>query len=498
MLFNSSQFLLFLPIVLVVYYIIPKKIRYIWLLVSSYYFYMCWNYKHAVLLFITTTITYLGGRALETCNGKIEEYGKREKIKKWILSIGILLNIGILCYFKYTNFFMDNISILLKAIGIELKVPVIDILLPVGISFYTFQALSYLIDVYREDIYAEKNFLRYALFVSFFPQLVAGPIERSKNLLRQLSYHQPFSYTKIKEGFWLILYGFFLKIVLADRIAIYIDTVYGNYEQYQGMYLILAALLFSFQLYCDFYGYSVIAMGAAKMLGYQLVDNFNAPFLSGTIAELWRRWHISLNTWFRDYLYIPLGGSRKGKIRQYVNKIIVFFISGLWHGADWSFIIWGLLNGGYQMLGELLRPIRNWGVKVLGLKRECFSHKFYQIIATFFLFSFSGIFFRATTVEQAFGIIKNIVEQWNPWILLDGSLYSCGLDQKNFMLMVYSILILIFSDLCKYKDIALREKIMEQEGWFRVLLAVGSILLLLLLGIWGTEYNQTGFIYFQF
>lgn len=498
MLFNSLEFLIFLPIVLLIYFILPGKIRYIWLLISSYYFYACWNYKHLLLLFVTTVITYVGGRLLEFCNTNIGEADRRAKRKKLIVTLGILSNLGILCYFKYTNFFIENVQALLSTAGIELKLSSIDVLLPVGISFFTFQALSYLIDVYRGDIYAEKNFLRYALFVSFFPQLVAGPIERSKNLLKQLSKPVNFCWENIKEGFWLMLYGFFLKVVLADRMAIYIDTVYGNYEKYQGIYLIVAALFFSLQLYCDFYGYSVIAMGTAKMMGYQLIDNFEAPFLSTSIEELWRRWHISLNTWFRDYLYIPLGGNKKGIFRQYINKIIVFFISGLWHGANWSFIIWGMLNGFYQMIGSMLKPVRNTCVKVLGLRRETFSHKLYQRIITFLLFSFSGIFFRAFTVEEAFGIIKNIGAVWNPWILFDGSLYQCGLEQKNFMVMVYSIVILLISDTCKYKKIRIREGLMKQEGWFRVVLAAGAILFILLLGIWGTSYDQTGFIYFQF
>ena len=270
-----------------------------------------------------------------------------------------------LCYFKYTNFLLENLRNLFALIGIKLHIPEVDILLPVGISFFTFQALSYLMDVYRDEIYAEKNFLRYALFVSFFPKLVAGPIEHSKNLLKQLANPPKFDVENIKEGIWIMIYGYFLKVVLADRVAIFVDEIYGNYASYEGLYMVIATLLFVIQLYVDFYGYSTIAVGTAKLLGYQLIDNFNAPFYSRSIAELWRRWHISLNTWFRDYLYIPLGGNRKGKVRQYVNKVIVFFVSGLRHGANWTFVIWGMLNGLYQMIGEVLMPVRNKVVKVL-------------------------------------------------------------------------------------------------------------------------------------
>lgn len=336
------------------------------------------------------------------------------------------------------------------------------------------------------------------MFVSFFPQLVAGPIERSKNLLKQLANPPEFDAENIKEGLWIMIYGFFLKMVLADRVAIFVDSVYGNYNLYEGFTLVVATLLFSVQLYCDFYGYSTIAVGSAKLLGYDLIDNFNAPFYSCSIAELWRRWHISLNTWFRDYLYIPLGGNRKGKIRQYLNKIIVFFVSGLWHGADWTFVIWGMLNGIYQMVGEALMPIRNKLVKVFRLDRESASHKLLQTIITFLLFAFSGIFFRASDIGMAMGGLENMVASFNPWILVDGSLYDCGLERKNFGLMLFSIGVLFIADYFKYHGVSLRKKIMKQEWWFCWLLMSGSIVLILLFGIWGSVYDEAGFIYFQF
>ncbi len=498
MLFNSLDFLMFLPIVLLVTFILPKRIRYIWLLIASYYFYMCWNASYAILILFSTLVTYFGGLGIEWC--KKQDWGEDKTVrgKKLCVGLGFGLNIGVLCYFKYTNFLLDNVRSLFAMIHVELNIPEVDILLPVGISFFTFQALSYLMDVYRDEIYAEKNFLKYALFVSFFPQLVAGPIERSKNLLRQLANPPKFDVENIKKGVWIMIYGYFLKVVLADRVAIFVDEVYGNYSSYKGLYLIIATLLFAIQLYVDFYGYSTIAVGCARLLGYQLIDNFNAPFYSRSIAELWRRWHISLNTWFRDYLYIPLGGNRKGKVRQYVNKIIVFFVSGLWHGANWTFVIWGMLNGLYQMIGEALMPLRNRAVKVLQLNRNSFSHKLMQTIVTFLLFAFSGIFFRASDMEIAMGVIKNSAAAFNPWILVDGSLYSCGLDQKNFTVMLLSILILFTGDFFKYRGISLHKKFMEQEWWFRWIVMSGSIVLILLLGIWGTAYNEASFIYFQF
>lgn len=353
-------------------------------------------------------------------------------------------------------------------------------------------------DVYRDEIYAEKNFFRYALFVSFFPQLVAGPIERSKNLLKQLAVPAKLDADKFRDGLLLMLWGYFLKIVLADRIAVFVDAVYGDYQTYAGWYLIVATVLFAVQIYCDFYGYSVIAMGAAEILGIQLMENFDAPYFSRSAAEFWRRWHISLSTWFRDYLYFPLGGSRKGKVRTQINKMIVFFVSGLWHGAQWNYVIWGGLNGLYQVAGELLMPVRDRAVKILHLNREALSHKWMKIAVTFFMIDFSWIFFRANSVREAFSIIKNMFTVRNPWILFDGSLYTVNLDSKNFQIIIWSILILLAADFCKYRGIKIREVLQKQEYWFRWLLIAVSASLILLLGVWGSAYNEANFIYFQF
>lgn len=278
--------------------------------------------------------------------------------------ICILLNLGILGFFKYFQFGISILNHLLSYIHIDEINWEYDILLPVGISFYTLQALGYLIDVYRGDIYAEKNFLRYALFVSFFPQLVVGPIERSKNLLVQLRVLQPFSYENLRKGALYVLYGLFLKMVIADRAAIIVDTVYQNSVEYSGFYVIVATMFFSIQIYCDFYGYSTIARGSALIMGIHLMENFNAPYYARSIREFWRRWHISLSGWFRDYLYIPLGGNHEGKLRKQRNLLMVFTVSGLWHGASLAFVFWGILNGIYQVLENMLREIRESGQKL--------------------------------------------------------------------------------------------------------------------------------------
>ena len=489
--------MIFFPIVVLVYFILPKKVKQFWLLIASYYFYMCWNAKYALLILFSTAITYASGLLLELIKHRSWDDDRKVKYKKIVVALSFTLNLAVLFYFKYINFAFSIVGGIFRSIHIELHVPEFDIILPVGISFYTFQALSYTMDVYRDEIYAEKNFFRYALFVSFFPQLVAGPIERSKNLLRQLDKPQKFDFVRARDGFLLMLWGFFLKIVLADRIAVFVDTVYADYRTYEGAYLVVATLLFAMQIYCDFYGYSVIAMGAARILGIQLMENFDAPYLSVSVAEFWRRWHISLTSWFKDYLYIPLGGSRKGKIRKYFNKMVVFLVSGLWHGADISYVIWGGINGFYQVVGEILAPVRNKAVSMFGLHRDSLGHRLVHMAGTFLLVDFSWIFFRADGIN-ALRIIKHMITVKNPWILLDGSLFQCGLDSKNFGLMLLCLGILLFADYCKYKGIQIRNVIVKQDGWFRWFFIAFAVWGIVTFGIWGTQYNGANFIYFQF
>ena len=429
MLFNSIDFLIFLPIVLVIYYIIPMKYKHIWLLISSYYFYMCWNAKYVLLIFVSTVITYLSGILIDKVEKTWPDVNDIGKYKKLILALSFVSNLGILFYFKYINFTLDIVTRVLSKMNISMNVPVFDVILPVGISFYTFQALSYSVDVYRGEVAPEHDFFRYALFVSFFPQLVAGPIERSKNLLTQLREPRKFDFGYAFDGILLMLWGFFLKIVLADRIAIFVDTVYGDCEHYQGIYLIVATVLFAVQIYCDFSGYSSIAMGTAKLLGIELMDNFNAPYLSTSVADFWRRWHISLTSWFKDYLYIPLGGSRRGTFRKYINKMIVFILSGLWHGAQLTFVVWGAINGLYQVIGEVLMPIRKKVSDIIGINRNSEGVYALSVLATFALVDFTWIFFRADSLGRAIYIIKSILNTENIWTLFDGSLYNCGLDE---------------------------------------------------------------------
>lgn len=498
MLFNSIDFLIFFPVVVLIYFIIPDRIKYIWLLAASYFFYMGWNAKYALLLLFSTAVTYLSGIAMDAVGRKTESPEKRIKYRKLVVALSFILNLGILFVFKYLDFASDLLAFIISKAGLSVTIPRFDILLPVGISFYTFQALSYTMDVYRGEIYAERNFLRYALYVSFFPQLVAGPIERSKNLLKQLAVPTRFDHARALDGLYLMLWGYFLKIVLADRIAVVVSAVYDGYEIYPGWYLVVGTVLFAFQVYCDFAGYSTIAVGAAKILGIDLMENFNAPYTSMSIAELWRRWHISLTTWFRDYVYFPLGGSRKGRLRKDINIMIVFLVSGLWHGAGMHYVAWGGINGLYQVIGERLKPIREKTAVLLHVKTDVLSFRLYKVLATFLLTLFSDIFFRANDMAAAGTIIASIFTTHNPWILFDGSLYKLGLGAAEFRFMLICIGVLIFADIMKRMGISIRKIIGEQGYVFRVLFFVFAVTFLLTFGVWGPGYDANNFIYFQF
>ncbi len=498
MLFNSYEFLLFFPIVTLIYFLIPHKVRYIWLLIASYFFYMCWNAKYALILLFSTFVTYMSGLLIDKAEVKIQDEKKRKRYKKLFVALSFILNLSILFTFKYFDFAVDNINKVLAHMNMQLLSPAFDVILPVGISFYIFQALSYTMDVYRKDVKVEKNFLRYALFVSFFPQLVAGPIERSSNLLKQMYEKHKFDFARAKDGIILMLWGMFQKIVIADRIAIVVDTIFNNFPKYGGAYIIVGAVLFAFQIYCDFAGYSLIAKGAAKVMGFELMENFNSPYMAMSVAEFWRRWHISLSTWFRDYLYIPLGGNKKGKIRKYINIMIVFLVSGLWHGANWSYVVWGGLNGLFQVIGDLTKNLREKAVKLLHLNRDSASNKIWRILCTFTLVDLTWIFFRASGCKVALKMIKSIFTTYNPWILFDGSLYKLGIDEKSFRFMIISILILIIVDFVKWKGKTIRDWVQKQELWFRWTFYIVLIFTILIFGIWGSGYEESAFIYFQF
>lgn len=493
--FNSVHFFIFFPLVTLTYFIIPRKIRWIWLLFSSYYFYMSWNPKYSLLLAFSTIVTYLSGLLINSSNS-IKDERKSKQLKSFWLILSFIINLGILFLFKYFNFLSNILTKLGEISGISIVPPVFDILLPIGISFYTFQALSYTVDVYRGHIPCEKNLGKYALFVSFFPQLVAGPIEKSKNLLYQFNEFHEFDYNRIKRGLIRMLWGFFKKIFIADRLAILVNTVYNSPNDYVGFQIIIATVFFAFQIYADFSAYSDIAIGAANVLGFKLTNNFRQPYFSKSIKEFWRRWHITLGEWFRDYLYIPLGGNRKGKFRTYINIIIVFLISGLWHGASITFVIWGILHGVYQVIGNLLMPIKHYVIRKFNIATDVFSYKLAQVIFTFILVDFAWIFFRANSLGDI-KILFNHMFVFNPWLFTDGSLYNLGLNSKEFLASIIGILIILIINLLETK-IDLLDSLSHQNLVFRWLIYIVTILIILIFGVYGSGYSEQQFIYFQF
>jgi alginate O-acetyltransferase complex protein AlgI len=358
-LFNSIEFLLFLPTVFVLYWFVFNKnlkVQNSLILISSYVFYGWWNYRFLSLIFLSTIVDYTVGLNIPKQNS--------EKKQKLLLWCSVLFNLSVLGFFKYYNFFVDSWIDLFSSVGYEIKsVWTLNIILPVGISFYTFQTMSYTIDIYRNKLEPTKDFISFASFVSFFPQLVAGPIERASNLLPQILNRREFQYEQGVQGLRLILWGMFKKVVIADSLAPRVDDIFGNYQDLGGGTLWLGAIYFAFQIYCDFSGYSDIAIGSSKLFGFELKSNFKFPYFSRNIGEFWRRWHISLSTWFRDYLYIPLGGSQKGKWNSIRNIFIIFLVSGFWHGANWTFIIWGLFHS--ILFLSSLKPIGNIQIQLL-------------------------------------------------------------------------------------------------------------------------------------
>lgn len=386
MLFNSFQFVLFLPIAVLFYYVLPKRLKSFWLLATSYFFYGCWNASYIALIALSTLVTYLCALLVE----KAESMKNAAARKKLFVALSLVINLSILFVFKYYNFFALSVGRVFPGVAF----PTLNLLLPVGISFYTFQALGYTIDVYRGEIPAERNIITYALFVSFFPQLVAGPIESAKSLIPQLKTHNKFDAEKVKRGLVTMLWGYFLKLVIADRAAISVNAVYNaDVSATSGMPLAVATVLFALQIYCDFSGYSLIALGAARTMGFELMRNFEQPYLCASIGEFWRRWHISLSSWFRNYLYIPLGGNRCSSARRNLNLAIVFIVSGLWHGANWTFVMWGALHGLYQIAGRLTKTARDRLYGKLKIKTDSPFIKILRVVFTFSLVCFAWISF---------------------------------------------------------------------------------------------------------
>lgn len=467
MLFNSIAFLLFFPVVCLCYFALPSlKTRNLFLLAASYYFYMNWQPVYALLLFTSTEVTYLAARGIG--------YFKDSRTRRFCLVASLVLNLGILFLFKYYNFAAENLASLLHSCGLAVDFPSFAMLLPVGISFYTFQALGYSIDVYRKKTPVEKDFFTYALFVSFFPQLVAGPIERSTNLLPQFKEKHSLSYEDAMAGFRLMLWGYFLKLILADRCALYVDAVFNNVEHHNGGSFLLASLFFPFQIYGDFAGYSLVAIGVARVMGFRLMENFRRPYFAASVTEFWRRWHISLSAWFKDYVYIPLGGNRVSRSHCYFNVLATFVISGLWHGANWTFLIWGMFHGLLQCIERVLGfHKRRW----TGISRGA------HVLLTFCVVSLAWVFFRANSLTDAFVIIKGIFT----------GLAMPYLRLADFLAIGLALSLLFLKE--GIDEFGWKIRISEScFGAVRYLYMVAMIIYIILLGV----LNGDQFIYFQF
>lgn len=476
MLFNSIHFLFFFLIVTSLYFSLPHKFRWFLLLLASCYFYMAFIPVYILILGGTIIIDYFAGIWLEKTNGKR---------KKYFLIASVIANVGVLAVFKYYNFLNENLSVFLSSFGYKNSIPDLSIALPIGLSFHTFQAMSYTIEVYRGNQKAERNFGIYALYVMFYPQLVAGPIERPQNMLHQFYEKHKFVFERVVEGLKLILWGFFMKLVVADRLAIYVNAVYNNPTQHSGLTLAVATVFFAFQIYCDFAGYSNIAIGCAKVMGFKLMTNFNRPYFSASISEFWKRWHISLSTWFKDYLYISLGGNKVSIPRWYFNLFFVFAISGLWHGANWTFIIWGAVNGFYLVFAIVSEKWRNKFGRLIGLNRMPGTNKALQIIITFLLVCFSWIFFRANSVQDAFLIVNKIFS-------FSGDIYYPNFQQLFYSISAIAILLLIEFRQNYYFKTPLPFK---SGYWISEQLAYSALLIITLaIGV----FDGGQFIYFQF
>ena len=484
MLFNSVSFAIFLPIVFTAFWICPQRYRWAVLLIASYYFYMSWNVKYVVLILLATFISYITALLISRTEKKAKQ--------RIYLASALVVSLGILFVFKYFNFFSDIITSILHFLSFETEMVVLDVLLPVGISFYTFQAISYVIDVYRGQVEAEKHFGKYATFISFFPQLVAGPIERTGNLLHQIKKEYIFDYDQASYGLKLMAWGFFKKMVVADTMGKWVDFVYGDVYNFVGFSFVLATIMFGIQIYCDFSGYSDIAIGTAKLFSIDLMQNFCAPYFSASIKEFWSRWHISLSTWFRDYVYIPLGGNRCNKWRHARNLLITFLVSGLWHGAAWNYVIWGFLHGIGQIAeGFLTKHRRLPGVKDIGKSPIVWI----RVIFVFGFTMFAWIFFRISDMNSASFFFMHVLDGvGHPWLYIQRGFLHMGIHSEDIANLAIMLAVLFL-----YDYFSLKMDVLQCIGRLNIVFRWSIYIAFTLLMGYLLPLNSSGeFIYFQF
>lgn len=488
MLFNSPHFIIFFVVVTVLYFLSNVLWRQIILLVASCYFYMCFVPEYILILFGTILIDYIAGIYIERST---------IQYKRLLLASSIVANVGILMYFKYFNFLNESLTSIFNIFHSSNPIGNLSILLPIGLSFHTFQAMSYTIEVFRGNQKAEKNILVYALYVMYYPQLVAGPIERPQNILHQFYLNHSFDYARVTSGLRLMAWGLFKKVVIADRLSMMVDNIYNDVHSHKGIPLLLATLFFAFQIFCDFSGYSDIAIGASRVMGIKLMDNFNRPYVSKSVQEFWTRWHISLSTWFRDYVYIPLGGSRNGQFNTYINLFLVFLISGLWHGANWTYVVWGGLLALFIIISNIIKPFLS---KIF--TKETVLTSGLAIVVTFILIDFAWIFFRAKSLSDANYIIGYIFSGVKGQAIdifynvnnCRNALLYLGVGKVEFLIAILSIIAMeTIQYLCRNRKIEdSLVKLPFTLRWGAYILFITSIFL------FGVFDHKQPFIYFQF
>lgn len=529
MAFTSMQFVMFLVLAVAVYYLTPKRYRWVTLLVVNYVFYYFAGVKYFVYMFATTISTYiattkLGNMAAENkaaynaVKAELDRDGKKAwkadftKKKRRVLVPTLVFNFGILAVLKYSGFVSENLNALFAKISAPVELPVFHFLLPLGISFYTFQTMGYLIDVYREKVAPEKNIGKLALFISFFPTIVQGPIGRFQHLSKQLFEGNDFSYERTKFGVQLMLWGAFKKLVIADRASVLVDNVFGFPDTFGGTYVAVAALVYCIQLYGDFSGGIDIATGAAQIFGVDLEKNFERPYLATSIPDFWRRWHITLGAWFRDYVFYPLSLSKfftkvgkKGRqvLGNYIGKMlpvlipqfIIFFLIGIWHGAEWKYIAFGFYNGTLIVLGILFEePLRNLAEK-LHINTQCFSWHLFQILRTLVLVALGKIITRAAGFSISVSMMHSMIVNWDTDILFNGGLLQLGLDSKDLWVLVLASLVLLAVSIMQECGIKVRETLAKQNLYFRWAVYLCAVFSLIIFGVYGLNYNAADFIY---
>lgn len=532
MAFVSGSFLIFILLVCIVYFLVPKKMQWLVLLVASYIFYAFSGIKLLIFLILTTVVTFYTGRWLGKVNEQTSAYLDAEKKnltreekklyknkqvsrKRKILLCAILINFGILIFLKYFNFMADNINSIIGLFTTKAQIPVLNLLLPLGISFYTLQSVGYVVDVYRGKYKPDSNLPKFALFMSFFPQIVQGPIARYDQLAHQLYEQHHFEYNRVTQGIQLILWGFIKKLVIADRLAIIVDQIFNNYQSYEGIMLFIAGAGYGFQVYADFSGGMDIARGVSQILGIDLVLNFERPYFARSISEFWRRWHITLGSWMKDYIFYPLSLSKQfsklgkktrkllgnyigKKLPTFLSMFIVFLLVGVWHGSSWKYIGYGLWNGIIIVASILLEPVYIKVAQKFKVNTESFSWMFFQMARTFILCSLGRFFSRGLSFLVAIDMMKRTFTKFNPWVLFDGSLLNLGLDIYNILVIIFMVIVMLVVGILQERGIRIRETLAKQNLYFRWLVYLGAIVLLLVVGIYGPGYTATEFIYQQF